>query len=92
MQRRGALRLDPDECTQARLDLTHPRKRLSAEIAWMPGTELRQASEVLRYLESAPVMLFGLDELTQFKNSLDVDRMIPIAQANVLAAGLSRFP
>ena len=87
----GALRLDPDECTQARLDLTHPRKRLSAEIAWMPGTELRQASEVLRYLESAPVMLFGLDELTQFKNSLDVDRMIPIARANVLAAGLSRF-
>ena len=32
-----ALLLDPNECTQARSDLIHPRKRLSAEIAWMPG-------------------------------------------------------
>ena len=86
-----ALLLDPNECTQARSDLIHPRKRLSAEIAWMPGTGLRRASEVLRYLESAPGTLFGLDELTQFKHILGADRMIPIAQANLLAAGLSRF-
>ena len=85
------LLLDPNECTQARSDLIHPRKRLSAEIAWMPGTGLRRASEVLRYLESAPGTLFGLDELTQFKHILGADRMIPIAQANLLAAGLSRF-
>ena len=83
--------LDPNECTQARSDLTHPRKRLSAEIAWMPGTGLKRASEVLRYLESSPRMLFGMDELTQFKNILGADKMIPIAQANLLAAGLSRL-
>ena len=86
-----ALLLDSNECTQARSDLTHPRKRLSAEIAWMPGTGLRRASEVLRYLESVSGMLFGMAELTQFKNILGADRMIPIAQANLLAAGLSRF-
>ena len=83
--------LDPNECTQARSDLTNPRKRLSAEIAWMPGTGLKRASEVLRYLESSPRMLFGMDELTQFKNILGADKMIPIAQANLLAAGLSRL-
>ena len=85
------LSIDSNECTQARSDLTRPRKRLSAEIAWMPGTGLKRASEVLRYLESSPRMLFGMDELTQFKNILGVDRMIPITQANLLTAGLSRL-
>ena len=85
------LLMDPSECTQARSDLTKPRKRLSAEIAWLPGTGLKRTSEVLRYLESSPRMLFGMDELTQFKNILGADKMIPIAQANLLAAGLSRL-
>ena len=87
-----ALFLDPNECTQARLDLIHPRKRLSAELAWLPGAEPEHASEALRYLESSPEMLFGIHALTRFKNILGVDRMIPIAQANLLAAGLSRLP
>ncbi len=84
--------LDSNKCTQARSDLIHPRKRLSAEIAWLPGTGLKHASEVLRYLESSPEMLFGMHELTQFKNILDTAKMIPIAQANLLAVGLSRLP
>ena len=87
-----ALLMDPSECLQARSDLIHPRKRLSAEIAWLPGTGLKHASKVLRYLESSPEMLFGMHELTQFKNILGTDKMIPIAQANLLAVGLSRFP
>ena len=33
-----------------------------------------------------------MHELTQFKNILDTDKMIPIAQANLLAVGLSRLP
>ena len=85
------LSMDSNECIQARSNLTQPRKRLSAEIAWMPGIGLKRASEVLRYLESSPGMLFGMDELTQFKNILGADKMIPIAQVNLLAAGLSRF-
>ena len=87
-----ALLMDPSECIQARSDLTHPRKRLSAEIAWLPGTGLIRASEVLRYLEPSAGNLIGMDKLTQFKNILGADKMIPIAQANLLAAGLSRLP
>ena len=87
-----ALLLDPNECTQARSDLTHPRKRLSAEIARLPGTGLKRTNEVLRYIESSAGKLIGMDKLTQFKNILGADRMMPIAQANLLAAGLSRLP
>ena len=86
------LLLDPNECAQARSDLTHPRKRLSAELAWLPGTGLKRTSEVLRYIESSAGKLIGMDKLTQFKNILGADRMMPIAQANLFAAGLSRLP
>ena len=86
------LSIDPNECIQARTDLTHPRKRLSAEIAWLPGTGLVRAGEVLKYLESSAGNLVGMDKLTQFKNILGTDKMIPLAQANLLAARLSRLP
>ena len=36
-----ALLLDPNECRQARADLTLPRKRLAAEIAWLPGSRTK---------------------------------------------------
>ena len=87
-----SLRMDPSECMQARSNLTVPRKRLSAEIAWLPGTGLKRTNEVLRYIESSAGKLIGMDKLTQFKNILGADRMMPIAQANLLAAGLSRLP
>lgn len=32
-----SLLLDANECTAARLALTAPRKRLAAEVAWLPG-------------------------------------------------------
>ena len=28
---------DADKCMEARSELTNPRKRISAEVAWMPG-------------------------------------------------------
>ena len=86
------LSIDSNEWIQARTDLTNPRKRLSAEIAWLPGTGLVRASEVLKYLESSAGNLVGMDKLTQFKNILGTDKMIPLAQANLLAARLSRLP
>ena len=86
------LSIDPNECIQARTDLTHPRKRLFAEIAWLPGTGLVRAGEVLTYLESSAGNLVGMDKLTQFKNILGTDKMTPLAQANLLAARLSRLP
>jgi len=74
-----SLLLDSSECIEARSDLTHPRKRLSAEIAWMPGIGPRRAGEVLSLLESSPTDLLNVDKLT------------PIARANLLAAGLARL-
>lgn len=75
-----SLLLDSSECMQARSDLTNPRKRLSAEIAWLPGIGPKRAGEVLSLLESSPSDLLGMDKL------------VSIAQANLLTAGLSRLP
>ena len=83
------LSMDSNECTQARSDLTHPRKRLSAELAWLPRVEPEYVSKVLELLKSPPLFLFDLD---YFKNLIGLDQLVPIAQANLLAAGLSRIP
>lgn len=75
-----SLLLDARECMQARSDLTNPRKRLSVEIAWLPGIGPKRAVEVLTLLESSPPDLLGIDKLTS------------VARSNLLAAGLSRLP
>lgn len=74
-----SLLLDSSECMQARSDLTNPRKRLSAEVAWLPGIGPKRAGEMLSLIESSPSDLLGLDNLTS------------IARANLLATGLSRM-
>ena len=74
-----SLLLDSSECMQARSDLTNPMKRLSAEVAWLPGIGPKRAGEMLSLIESSPSDLLGLDNLTS------------IVRANLLAAGLSRL-
>jgi hypothetical protein len=68
------------DCEKASSDLTHPRKRLSMEIAWLPGLGPRRTAEMLSILENSASDLIGLDTLT------------PIAKTNLLAAGLARIP
>lgn len=75
-----SLLLDSCDCTQARSDLTNPRKRLSVEIAWLPGLGPKRVIEVLSVLENSVSDLIGMDKLTS------------IARANLVAAGLSRLP
>lgn len=75
-----SLLLDSSECTQARSDLTNPRKRLSAEIAWLPGIGPKRSSEIISLLESSIADLLCMDKLPS------------IARANLLAAGLPRLP
>ncbi|WJW74702.1 hypothetical protein QVG61_09330 [Thiohalobacter sp. IOR34] len=75
-----SLLLDSSACMQARSDLTNPRKRLSAEVAWLPGIGPKRAEDVLSILESSTSDL------------IDVDKLTSIARANLLAAGLSRLP
>jgi len=74
-----SLQLDPNECNQARSDLTIPRKRLRAEIAWLPGLAPKRAKEILSTLEGSVSSLLGMRNLP------------PIAKANLLSAGLSRL-
>lgn len=68
-----------NDCMQARSDLTNPRKRLSAEIAWLPGVSVKRAKELLETLKISPAEM------------LDVIKLSPIARANLLAAGLFRL-
>ena len=75
-----SLLLDSSECIEARSNLTNPRKRLSAEVAWLPGIGPKRAGEVLSLLESSPTDLLAVDNLSS------------ISRANLLAAGLARLP
>lgn len=45
-----SLELDHAVCQKARSDLTNPRTRLSAEIAWLPGVSPRKASQLVEGL------------------------------------------
>lgn len=69
-----SLILDSQSCTKARTDLTNPRNRLAAEIAWLPGLSPRRAKELLSALQQ------NLDSLKGQTN-------LPfLANANLLAA------
>jgi len=50
-----SLYLDHDVCQKARSDLTNPRNRLSAEIAWLPGVSPRKTSQLLENLLQDPM-------------------------------------
>lgn len=50
-----SLELDHDACQKARSDLTNPRTRLRAEIAWLPGVSPRKASQLVESLLHEPM-------------------------------------
>lgn len=50
-----SLELDHDVCQKARSDLTNPRTRLSAEIAWLPGVSPRKAHQLVESLLRDPM-------------------------------------
>ena len=52
-----SLELDHDVCQKARSDLTNPRTRLSAEIAWLPGVSPRKATQLVKSLLNDPMAL-----------------------------------
>lgn len=54
-----SLELDHDVCQKARSDLTNPRTRLSAEIAWLPGVSPRKASQLVENLLHDPMAVRG---------------------------------
>ena len=50
-----SLELDNDVCQKARSDLTNPRTRLSAEIAWLPGVSPHKAAQLVENLLNDPM-------------------------------------
>ncbi|MBT9167924.1 MAG: hypothetical protein DDT19_01268 [Syntrophomonadaceae bacterium] len=49
-----SLTIDADLCTRFRSVLTHPRNRLSAELAWLPGLSPVRALGLIEKLENDP--------------------------------------
>ena len=52
-----SLELDHKTCQKARSDLTSPRTRLSAEMAWLPGVSPRKASQLMSALLTNPMLI-----------------------------------
>ena len=73
-----SLMSDEREIASASCVLTHPRKRLSAEIAWLPGLSANNASEMISLIQAQP------DKI------LRQDRLPHLARTNLLATGMKR--
>lgn len=71
---------DVDKCMAARATLTNPRKRISAEVAWLPGVAPERVYDILLLLESSVGNIFGCDDTT-FNAPVDS-----------LASALARLP
>lgn len=69
-----SLELNHDDCQKARSDLTNPRNRLGAEMAWLPGVSPRKASQLLDNLLRDPLSVRRESGIP------------PLAQCNLLAA------
>ena len=79
LEEERSLLSDADECMEARAVLINPRKRISAEVAWLPCVDPDRTDDVLKQLDPPHQDLLNIIGLT------------PIARANVFTAGLSRL-
>ena len=66
---------DPEICNKARDILIHPRKRISAEVGWLPGLAYANVNEILELLESSA----GNNEM--FGNSTSVSSVDTFSNA-----------
>lgn len=71
-----SLELDSDVCQKARADLTNPRIRLAAEVAWLPGISPKKTASLLDTLLKRPMAL---------RTETGIPRL---AHANLIAAAL----
>ncbi|WP_417535141.1 hypothetical protein [Methylophaga sp.] len=75
-----SLLYDSTESLDARSLLTNPRKRISAELTWLPGLSPAKAQDALSTIQSSPEIAI------QMKSLNDLSRL------NILLAGLKRLP
>ena len=79
---------DPNRCRDAKAILMNPRKRIEAEIAWLPAKTREQAMIICESLESFETNVDVSESLRHVEDFLGEDELIPIAKCNVLATGL----
>lgn len=72
------LTLDAAVCAQARADLTNPRNRIAAEVAWLPGLAPEWAAQAVESLQRIAM-----------ENPPEA-ALSPLARANLLAERLAR--
>lgn len=70
-----SLFIDQELCSKARQDLTNPRNRLFAEVAWLPGLAPRKADKYVELLD---------EQLAEYIQNLRTEQ--PIVKANLIAA------
>ena len=87
------LRRDANECTQARSNLIHPRKRLAPEMSWLLGVNPKRAGEVLKLLESPLDNFIGEGKLVQIRAAFeDVMKTVnPIGMGKRRSITLARY-
>lgn len=64
---------DFDLITKAQADLVNPRKRITAELAWLPGVGPRLAAELIDSVEN-----------NKFAGQNQLDKLTPLARVNYL--------
>lgn len=74
-----ALFLDESDCSEARAILTTPRKRIAAEMAWLPGVAPKRAGTVIGLVQQQP------------SEVMDLEKLPPLARCNAIAQGLRLF-
>ena len=91
---------DADEYIEARSTLIHPRNRISAEIAWLPGVGPFRTDDVLNILKKSETLrmemfyklmayMENIDETDYEQGLFGREKLIPLSRANLLASGLS---
>ena len=70
------------ECQVACDILIHPKKRISAEIAWMPGVITNKARRIVNLLEALPQNQSGIDKSTSSESLTTALSCIPYAISN----------
>jgi hypothetical protein len=71
-----SLSLDGEICAKARGDLTHPRNRLAAELAWLPGIAPGRSGQLIDLLVRHPGGVFAAGDLPA------------LARANLMASAI----
>ena len=74
-----SLVLNPEICNKARADLLHPRKRIAAEVTWLPGVGPNKANKLVESIHNST------DDVLEYKD------LPVIAKTNLLASTLIRL-